>query len=144
MSHLIRHSYLKKVRTLFCVRLLTIKLQSLSRSISANEVSVPAITVVSQDTLGHNVIRSGIRSLRSRNKSQRQVSLALILPCLIMLFGKNSNILKNSKNSNIESFEVKPHKPKKNQIYEGLVNDEECPSQTEQFGHGLQPCLSGK
>jgi hypothetical protein len=43
----IRDIYLKKVRALFCVRMLTLKLQSLSRSISANEVSLPAITVVS-------------------------------------------------------------------------------------------------
>jgi len=64
------------------------------RSISANEVSLPAIIAVSHDTLGHIVIRFGIRSLRSRNKSQRQVSLALNLPCLIMLFDKNGNILK--------------------------------------------------
>jgi hypothetical protein len=78
----------------FCVRMLTLKLQSMSRSISANEVSLLAITVVSQDTLGYIVIRSDIRSLGSRNKSQRQVSLALNLPCLIILFGKNGNILK--------------------------------------------------
>jgi hypothetical protein len=94
MSCPIGDSYLKKARTLFCVRMLTLKLQNLPRSISANEVSLLAITVVSQDTLGHTIIRSGIRSLESRNKSQRQVSLALNLPCLIMLFGKNDNILK--------------------------------------------------
>jgi hypothetical protein len=66
-----RDIYLKKVRTLFCVIMLTLKLQSLSRSISANKDSLPAITAVSQDTSGHTVIRSGIRSLESRSKSQR-------------------------------------------------------------------------
>jgi len=90
MSHPIGDSYLKKVRALFCVKMVNIKLQSLSKSITAIEVSLPAITVVSQDTLGHIVIRSGIRSLGSKNKSQRQVSLALNLPCLIMLFRKNA------------------------------------------------------
>jgi hypothetical protein len=94
MSRLIGDIYLKKVRTLFCVRMLTLKLQSLSRSVSANKDTLPAITVVSQDTLGHTVIKSGIRNLGSRNKSQRQVSLALNLACLIMLFGKNGNIPK--------------------------------------------------
>jgi hypothetical protein len=66
----------------------------MSISISANKVNLPAIIVVSQDTLGHTVIKSSIRSLRSRNKSQRQVSLALNLPSLIMLLGKSGNILK--------------------------------------------------
>jgi hypothetical protein len=89
ISHPIGDIYLKKERTLFCVIMLTLNLQNLTRSISANEVNLPAITVVSQDTFGHAVIRSCIRSLESRNKSQRNVSLALNLPCLIMLFGKN-------------------------------------------------------
>jgi hypothetical protein len=94
MSRPIGDIYLKKVRTLFCVRMLTPKLQSMSISISANKVSLPAITVVSQDTSGHTVITSSIRSLGSRNKSQRQVSLALQLPSLIMLLGKSGNTLK--------------------------------------------------
>jgi hypothetical protein len=94
MSHPIGDVYLKKVRTLFCVKMLTLKLQSLSRSNSANKDSLLAIIVVSQDTLGHIVIRSGIRSLGSRSKSQRQVSLALNLPSLIMLLDKSSNTLK--------------------------------------------------
>jgi hypothetical protein len=66
----------------------------MSRSISVNKDSLSAITVVSQDTSGHTLIRSGIRSLGSRSKSQRQVSLALNLPSLIMLFGKSDNTLK--------------------------------------------------
>jgi hypothetical protein len=90
----IRDIYLKKVRALFCVRMLTLKLQSLSRSISANEVNLPAIIVVSQDILGHTVIRSDIKSLGSRSKSQRQVSLALNLSSLIMLLDKSGNTLK--------------------------------------------------
>jgi hypothetical protein len=86
--------YLTKVRTLFSVKMITLKLMNLLRNISGNKVSLPAITVVSQDTSGHTVIRSGIRSLRSRNKSQRQVSLALNLPSLIMLLGKSGNTVK--------------------------------------------------
>jgi hypothetical protein len=86
MSRPIGDIYLKKVRTLFCVRMLTFKLQSMSRSIPANKDRLPAITVVSQNTSSH-VIRSGIRSLRSRNKRQRQVNLALNLPSLIILLG---------------------------------------------------------
>jgi hypothetical protein len=99
MSRPIGDIYLKKVRTLFCVRMLTLKLQSLSRSILANEVNLPIITMVSQDTLGHTIIRSGIRSLGSRNKSQRQVSLTLNLSCLIMLFGERPNASEWSLNS---------------------------------------------
>jgi hypothetical protein len=76
------------------VKKLILKLQSLSRSISANEVSLPAIIVVSLDTSGHTALRSDIRSLGSRNQSKRQVSLALNLPNLIMLFGNNGIILK--------------------------------------------------
>jgi hypothetical protein len=56
----------------------------MSRSISVNKDSLPAITV----------IRSGIRGLGSRSKSQRQVSLALNLPSLIMFLGKRGNTLK--------------------------------------------------
>jgi hypothetical protein len=94
MSRPIGNIYLKKVRTLFCVRMLTLKLQSMSISISANKVSLPAITVVSQDTSGHTVIKFGIRRLGSRSKSQRHVSIALNLPSLIMLLGKSGNTLK--------------------------------------------------
>jgi hypothetical protein len=39
----------------------------------SNKYSLLAITVVSQDTSDHTVIRFNIRSLRSRSKSQRQV-----------------------------------------------------------------------
>jgi hypothetical protein len=48
-----------------------LKMQNPSRSSSANKVNLPAINVVSQDTLGHTVIKSGIRSLGSKNKSER-------------------------------------------------------------------------
>jgi hypothetical protein len=94
MSRPIGDIYLKKVRTLFCVNMLTLKLQSLSRSISANKDSLPAITMVSQDTSGHTVIKSGIKSLGSRSKSQIQVSLDLNLPSLITLLSKSGNTLK--------------------------------------------------
>jgi len=83
--------YLKEVRTLLFVRMLTLNLQSLSRSIPANEVSLPAIIVISLDTLGHTVLKSEIKSLKSRSKSQRQVSLALNLPCLIMHLNKSGD-----------------------------------------------------
>jgi hypothetical protein len=86
--------YLKEVRTLLFVKMLILNLQSLSRSISANKVSLPTIIVVSLDTSGHIVLISNIRSLGSGNKSKRQVSLALNLPSLIMLFGNNDIILK--------------------------------------------------
>jgi hypothetical protein len=94
MSRPIGGIYLKEVRTLLFVKMLILKLQSLSRSISANEVSLPAIIVVSMDTSGHTALRSEISSLGSRNQSKRQVSLALNLPSLIMLFGNNDIILK--------------------------------------------------
>jgi len=45
------------------VKMLILNLQNLSRSISAKEVSLPAIIVVSLDTLGHTVLRSDISSL---------------------------------------------------------------------------------
>jgi hypothetical protein len=86
--------YLKEVKTLLFVKMLILHLQSPSRSISANKVSLPAIIVVSLDTLGHTVLRSNISSLESGKQSKRQVSLALNLPSLIMLFGNNGIILK--------------------------------------------------
>jgi hypothetical protein len=74
--------------------MLIFNLQSLSRSISANKVSLPAIIVVSLDTSGHTVLKSDIYNLGSGKQSKRLVSLALNLPSLIMLFGNNGIILK--------------------------------------------------
>jgi len=76
------------------VIILTLNLQSLLRSIPANEVNLPAIIVVSLDTSSHIVLRSVLRNLGSRSKNQRHVSLALNLPSLIMLLGKSGNTLK--------------------------------------------------
>jgi hypothetical protein len=90
----IRGMYLKEVRTLLFVKMLILNLQSPSRSISANKVSLPAIIVVSLDTSGHTVLKSDISSLGSGKQSKRQVSLALNLPSPIMLFGNNGIILK--------------------------------------------------
>jgi hypothetical protein len=86
--------YLKEVRTLLFVKMLILNLQSLSRSISANKVNLPAIIVVSLDTSGHTVLRSNISSLGSGKQSKKLVSLALNLPSLIMLFSNNDIILK--------------------------------------------------
>jgi hypothetical protein len=86
--------YLKEVRTLLLVKVLILNLQSPSRSISANKVSLPTIIVVSLDTSGHIALRSDISSLGSGKQSKRQVSLALNLPSLIMLFGNNGIIIK--------------------------------------------------
>jgi hypothetical protein len=94
MFHPIGGIYLKEVRTLLFVKMLILNLQSPSRSILANEVSLPAFIVVSLDTSGHTVFRSDISSLGSGKQSKRQVSLALNLPSLIMLFGNNGIILK--------------------------------------------------
>jgi hypothetical protein len=47
MSRPIGDIYLKEVRTLLFVKMLILNLQNLSRSISAKEVSLPAIIVVS-------------------------------------------------------------------------------------------------
>jgi hypothetical protein len=94
MSRPIGDIYPKEVRTLLFVKMLILKLQSYLRSISANEVSLPTIIVVSLDTSGHTALRFDINSLGSRKQSKRQVSLALNLPSLIMLFGNNDIILK--------------------------------------------------
>jgi hypothetical protein len=94
MSRPIGGIYLKEVRTLLFVKILILKFQSSSRSISANKVSLPAIIVVSLDTSGHSALRYDINSLKSRKQSKRQVSLALNLPSLIILFGNNDIILK--------------------------------------------------
>jgi hypothetical protein len=94
MSRPIGGIYLKEVRTLLFVKMLILNLQNLSRSISAKEVSLLAIIVVSLDTSGHTVLRSDISSLGSGKQSKRQVSLALNLPGIIMLFGNNGIILK--------------------------------------------------
>jgi hypothetical protein len=93
MSRSIGGIYLKEVRTLLLVKMLILNLQNLSRSISAKEVSLPVIIVVSLDTSGHTVLRSDISNLESGKQSKRQVSLALN-PSLIMLFGNNDIILK--------------------------------------------------
>jgi hypothetical protein len=94
MFHPIGGIYLKEVRTLLFVKMLILNLQGPSRSISANEVSLPAIIVMSLDTSGHTVLRSDISSFGSGKQSKRQVSLALNLLSLIMLFGNNDIILK--------------------------------------------------
>jgi len=94
MFHPIGGIYLKEVRTLLFVKMLILNLQNRSRSISANEVSLPAFIVVSLDTSGHTVLKSDISSLGSGKQSKRQVSLALNVPSLIMLFGNNGIILK--------------------------------------------------
>jgi len=86
--------YLKEVRTLLFVKMLILNFQSLSKSISTNEVSLPAIIVVSLDTSCHTVLRSDICSLRLGKQSKRQVSLALNLSSLIMFFSNNGIILK--------------------------------------------------
>jgi hypothetical protein len=86
--------YLREVRTLLFVKMLILNLQSPLRSISTNEVNLPAIIVVSLDTSGHTVLRSDISNLGSEKQSKRQVSPALNLPSLIMLFGNNGIILK--------------------------------------------------
>jgi hypothetical protein len=90
----IRDIYLKEVWTLLFVKMLILNFQSLSRIISANEVNLPAIIVMSLDTSGQTVLRSDISSLGSGKQSKRQVSLTLNLPSLIMLFGNNGIILK--------------------------------------------------
>jgi hypothetical protein len=94
MFHPIGDIYIKEVRTLLFVKMLILNLQSPSRSNSTNEVNLPAFIVVSLDTSGHTVLRSDISSLGSGKLSKRQVSLALNLPSLIVLFGKNGIILK--------------------------------------------------
>jgi hypothetical protein len=49
--------------------------------------------VVSLNTSGHTVLKSNISNLGSGKQSKRQVSLALNLPSLIMLFDNNDIIL---------------------------------------------------
>jgi len=94
MSLPIGDIYLKEVRTLLFVRMLTLNLQSLLRSIPTNKDSLHVIIVAPLGTSGHTVLRSDLRSLKLRSKSQRQVSLALNLSSLIMLPGKRGNTLK--------------------------------------------------
>jgi hypothetical protein len=74
--------------------MLILNLQNPSRSISSDKVSLLAFIVVSLDTSSYTVLRSNISSLESGKQSKRQVSLALNLPSLIMLFGNNGIILK--------------------------------------------------
>jgi len=58
--------YFKEVRTLLFVKMLILNLQSPSRSISVNEVSLLAIIVVSLDTSCHTILKFDISSLGSR------------------------------------------------------------------------------
>jgi hypothetical protein len=94
MSRPIGGIYLKELRILLFVKMLILNLQSPSRSISANEVNLLAIIVVSLDTSGHTVLKSNISSLGSGKQSKRQVSLALNFLSLIMFFVNNGIILK--------------------------------------------------
>jgi hypothetical protein len=91
MSLLIGDIYLKEVWDLLFVRMLTVNLQNLPRSIPAKEANLHVIFVASLGTLGHIVLRSELRSLGSRSKSQRKVNMALILPSLIMILVKSGN-----------------------------------------------------
>jgi hypothetical protein len=94
MSLPIGDIYLKEVRTLLFVKMLTLNSQSLLRSIPTNEASLHVIIVAPLGTSGHTILKSVLRSLKSTSKSQIQVSLALNLPSLIMLIGKSGNTLK--------------------------------------------------
>jgi hypothetical protein len=71
MSRPIEGIYLKEARALLFVEMLILNLQNLSRSISAKEVSLPTIIVVSLDTSGHIILRSDISSLGSGKQSKR-------------------------------------------------------------------------
>jgi hypothetical protein len=94
MSLSIGDIYLKEVRTLLFVRMLTLNLQSLLRSIPTNKASLHVIIVAPLGTSGYTFLRSVLKSFRSRSKSQREVSLALNLPSLIMLIRKSDSTLK--------------------------------------------------
>jgi hypothetical protein len=91
MSLRIGDIYLKKVRGLLFVRMLTLNLQSLSRSIPTKEVCLPAITAASSVTFELTVHRSILRSLESKSESQRKKDQALDLSRLNILLGNSSN-----------------------------------------------------
>jgi hypothetical protein len=63
--------YLEEVRTLLFVKMLILNLQSPSRIILANEVSLPAIIIVSLDASDYTVLRSDISNLGSGKQSKR-------------------------------------------------------------------------
>jgi hypothetical protein len=52
---------------------------------------LPAIIVASLGTFGHIVLRSTLRSSRSRSKSERKVNPTLNPPSFIMLLGQSGN-----------------------------------------------------
>jgi hypothetical protein len=131
MFHPIGGIYLKEVRTLLFVKMLILNLQSPSRSISANEVSLPAFIVVSLDTSGHAVLGSDISSLGSgieqkTNKSSSKPSKPH------HAFRQQRHYPQRGSPSfrqcdkyghtKAECFRMKPYKPKKNQTNKGLVN----------------------
>jgi len=110
-----------------------LKLLSLKSSILRQEVSLPAITVASLDTLGHTVLRFANRSLELRSQNQRKVNQALNLPSPIILQGQGGNTLQGvlapscdhcDKNGHTkaECFKLKPNKPKPNHIFDGLTS----------------------
>lgn len=94
MSLPIGDIYLKKVRTLLFLKMLTLNLQSLLRSIPTNKASLHIIIVAPLGTSGYTFLRSVLKSLGSRSKSQREVSLALNLPSLIILISKSGSTFK--------------------------------------------------
>jgi hypothetical protein len=92
MSLPIGNIYLKEVMALLFVRMLTLNLQRLSRSILTKEACLPAIIVASAVTSNLIIHRSMLRSLRSRSKSQRKQNQTIKLPRLIKLLDISSNI----------------------------------------------------
>jgi hypothetical protein len=131
MSRPIGGIYLKEVRTLLFLKMLILNLQNLSRSILAKEVSLPVIIVVSLDTSGHTVLRSDISSLESGKQSKRQnFSSKPFKPHHAFRQQRHysqrgspsCHLCGKYGHTKAECFRMEPHKSKKKQTNEGLVN----------------------
>jgi hypothetical protein len=131
MSHPIWDIYLKKERTLFCVRMLTLKLHSLSRSISTKQTQP---TCHHYGVTGHikphchqiwhkkprikkqeqKIGKCSFKSSKSHHASRQKQQYRQRGSPSYRHNGKNGH-------TKAKYFRKKPHKPKEIQIYEGLV-----------------------
>jgi hypothetical protein len=120
MSLSIRDIYLKEVRTLLFVRMLTLILQRLSKSIQTKEACPSVITVASSVTSDPNVHNSRLISRRFRGSCQQKLHQALYLRQHIRLHGISSNSRSLFLPIRVAN-ERKPQKPNSNHG-EGLLS----------------------
>jgi len=119
-----------KVRAILFVRMLTLNLQRLSKSIPTKEVCPPVITVASLVTSDPSVHSSRLTRRRFRGSYQQKLHQALYLRWYIGLHGisgDNSGLFRltqkcKPRTNTPRHYKKKPQKPDSNHAYEGLLS----------------------